>query len=106
MKVSSNPVYTFKASTSKDFVAFFDKIDAVDDNIAIITDIYPNPSNSMVFIEGLNIKEIAIFNTLGQIVIRQENNNDYIVKINIESLEKGVYFIMINGISTRRIVKE
>ena len=106
VKVSSNPVYTFKASTSKDFVAFFDKIDAVDDNIAIITDIYPNPSNSVVFIEGLNIKEIAIFNTLGQIVIRQENNNDDIVKINIESLEKGVYFIMINGISTRRIVKE
>ena len=60
----------------------------------------------MIFIEGLNIKEIAIFNTLGQIVIRQENNNDDIVKINIESLEKGVYFIMINGISTRRIVKE
>ena len=106
VKVSSNPVYTFKASTSKDFVAFFDKIDAVDDNIAIITDIYPNPSNSVIFIEGLNIKEIAIFNTLGQIVIRQENNNDDIVKINIESLEKGVYFIMINGISTRRIVKE
>lgn len=49
---------------------------------------------------------MKIFGVCNDEVRRQENNNDYIVKINIESLEKGVYFIMINGISTRRIVKE
>ncbi|MGN0033903.1 MAG: C10 family peptidase [Candidatus Limimorpha sp.] len=107
VKVSSNPIYTFKASTSKDFVAFFDKVNGTDENSARITDIYPNPSTDKIFVEGLNIKEIALFNTIGQLVIKQTNDNlDETVSINIQGLEKGIYYLVINGGITRKVVKD
>jgi bilirubin oxidase len=59
--------------------------------------IYPNPGNGIIYIdysEGLNIKKIIIYNQLGKIV---DNVNIYYndQKIQIDGLQKGVFFVKI-----------
>ena len=56
--------------------------------------VYPNPVNDILTIKGENIKQIMIFNSLGQIV-RRMDCNDNIIKVNVESLQNGMYFVNI-----------
>ncbi len=56
--------------------------------------VYPNPVNDILTIKGENIKQIMIFNSLGQIV-RKMDCNDNTVKVNVESLQNGMYFVNI-----------
>ena len=76
-------------------------------------ELYPNPTNGLINIAGTdisNIKEISIFNQLGQRVMNlnasQLNNNSF----DISDLNKGVYFVQLkdnsNNSKTMKIVKE
>jgi len=76
-------------------------------------ELYPNPTNGLINIAGTdisNIKEISIFNQLGQKVMKlnasQLNNNSF----DISDLNKGVYFAQLkdnsNNSKTMKIVKE
>ena len=76
-------------------------------------ELYPNPTNGLINIAGTdirNIKEISIFNQLGQKVMKlnasQLNNNSF----DISDLNKGVYFVQLkdnsNNSKTMKIVKE
>ena len=76
-------------------------------------ELYPNPTNGLINIAGTdisNIKEISIFNQLGQKVMNlnasQLNNNSF----DISDLNKGVYFVQLkdnsNNSKTMKIVKE
>ena len=76
-------------------------------------ELYPNPTNGLINIAGTdisNIKEISIFNQLGQKVMNlnasQLNNNSF----DISNLNKGVYFVQLkdnsNNSKTMKIVKE
>ena len=71
--------------------------------------IYPVPTYDILYIRGLeNIRgNIEIFTILGQMVRQQDLQGS----LNLESLEKGVYYLRIrdqqgNEIDTRRIVKK
>ncbi len=71
--------------------------------------IYPVPTSDILYIRGLeNIRgNIEIFTILGQMV----RQHDLQGSLNLESLEKGVYYLRIrdqqgNEIDTRRIVKK
>ena len=76
-------------------------------------ELYPNPTNGLINIAGTdisNIKEISIFNQLGQRVMNlnasQLNNNSF----DISDLNKGIYFVQLkdnsNNSKTMKIVKE
>jgi hypothetical protein len=76
-------------------------------------ELYPNPTNGLINIAGTdisNIKEISIFNQLGQKVMNlnasQLNNNSF----DISDLNTGVYFAQLkdnsNNSKTMKIVKE
>lgn len=76
-------------------------------------ELYPNPTNGLINIAGTdisNIKEISIFNQLGQKVMNlnasQLNNNSF----DISDLNKGIYFVQLkdnsNNSKTMKIVKE
>jgi hypothetical protein len=76
-------------------------------------ELYPNPTNGLINIAGTdisNIKEISIFNQLGQKVMKlnasQLNNNSF----DISDLNTGVYFVQLkddsNNSKTMKIVKE
>lgn len=61
----------------------------------LLLHIYPNPTSTYINIEGKNISEIFIFNTVGQIVYRQladiRNNN----RISVSEYPNGLYYLQI-----------
>ncbi len=59
--------------------------------------IYPNPADKELNIEALTIKncKYEIYNLIGQVIKSGNLNNDFIQKINISQIQKGVYFIKI-----------
>ena len=64
------------------------------DNISI----YPNPSSGIVTIEtgNLTVKEIKVYDVLGQIVIRAEVKNNK-TEVNLMQQANGVYFIQLSS---------
>ncbi len=71
----------------------------------------PNPVQNELIIETKsNLKEIAIYNSNGQLVIRAKNETLKLVsKIDTSKLTAGLYFTMLKtdkGVVTRKIIKE
>ena len=67
--------------------------------------IYPNPATEMLtIINNSNIgTEVEIVNMIGQVVKRCEIIDRK--ELNISDLESGVYFVKMNGVSMKLIVK-
>ena len=71
--------------------------------------VYPNPSSFELNISNTyneTINYIKIYNTLGQICLKRFGD---ISKVNISSLENGIYFIKIitdKGEYTKQFIKE
>lgn len=68
--------------------------------------IYPNPSTDFVEINGLDnllTTKIIIFNTLGKKVFEYENLQSN--RINVSSLNSGIYFMLIQDYSSQQTVK-
>lgn len=63
--------------------------------------VYPNPTSSMITVEGEGVAEL--YNALGQMVMSDNVNGT--AQFNLSDLESGVYFIRMNGV-THRIVKK
>ena len=54
--------------------------------------IYPNPANEILSIEGENIKQVNVYNTVGQLV-KSVSCNDNTVKVNVGDLQNGMYIV-------------
>lgn len=67
--------------------------------------IYPNPASDFIVIETQeSVKDVTIFSVSGQKVINTQNK-----KINIQSLQSGVYFVQIKtdtSTTTHKIIKK
>ncbi len=57
--------------------------------------LYPNPASTSVTIEGANMNEITIYNTLGQVVKNLENNEKTTIIIPVNDFARGVYVISV-----------
>ena len=83
--------------------AFFNFTSVDEDGFATVN-LYPNPANDVVRIEGLEGKhEIQIYNTYGMLV-----KTDYIdgdSEIDLSGLSAGYYFLRVEG-HTMKLVKE
>jgi len=68
--------------------------------------IYPNPASDYLVVEGVGFKKLSftIYNIVGQSVIvgNLDNNSS---KVNITSLNAGIYFIKINTESRAKTIK-
>ena len=56
--------------------------------------VYPNPTSSVLNVEGEDMTNIEVYNTVGQRVMKQEVNGNK-AQINTESLGNGLYVIRI-----------
>ena len=78
----------------------------INENNALIVELYPNPMSDVLHIKGDNIVKVTIFNTFGQEVMAVENRNE----IDVTSLLSGLYFIKatnFNGNATiNKVVKK
>lgn len=68
--------------------------------------LFPNPAKNYVTFESQNtpIEKIQLINTLGQQVLSIENNNTIKRTIDISSLNPGLYFVVLNGTITKKLM--
>ena len=66
--------------------------------------LYPNPSDGNIRIEGVEVVEFQVFNSLGQLVKTYHGVNE----VCVADLTKGIYLLRIinnkGEISTRKII--
>ena len=55
--------------------------------------LYPNPASEIVYIQGVEVDNVMIYNVLGQL-IREVNNTQ---EIHVSRLPNEVYHLVING---------
>jgi len=78
---------------------------SVDENEINGLEIYPNPTNGIVSIEGEGIKGIVIYNALGQSVYASDVKNE-MIQINMKQFGTGMYMVKImseKGNATRKV---
>ena len=71
----------------------------------VISAVYPNPTKGAVKIEAEGIKNVSIYNNIGQIIFENAVNGDTF-EYDFSGNEAGVYFIKvetINGVDTKRV---
>lgn len=63
--------------------------------------IYPNPVDDIMHVEGTDIRNIKIINTLGQVINTYDNlDNSTTVSIDCRNLKQGLYYVIISGQNT------
>ena len=77
-------------------------ISGVDENLAASYEVYPNPMNNVLYIEGNDIQDVTIFNAVGQQVLFVESRNE----IDVESLNEGLYFVRVCDMKGNSVVKK
>lgn len=68
--------------------------------------LFPNPATDFLTIQTENtpIEKIQLINTLGQQVLSIENNNTIKRTIDISLLNPGMYFVVINGTTSKKLM--
>lgn len=75
---------------------------AVEDVTETSYNVYPNPVKDVLTISGEDMKQVTVYNALGQMV-KSINCNDNTVQINVNDLQNGMYFVNVinnNGVMT------
>ena len=68
--------------------------------------VYPNPVKDVLTIEGENIEQVNVYNTMGQLV-KSANCNDNTVNVNVNDLQNGMYIVNVidaNGVVSSKKV--
>ncbi len=76
-------------------------ISGVEENLAASFEVYPNPMNNTLYING-NVQDVTIFNAVGQQVLFVENANE----INVADLSECLYFVRISDKNGNSVVKK
>ena len=76
-------------------------ISGVDENLAASFEVYPNPTDNTLYING-DVKDVTIFNAVGQQVMFVENAR----AINVADLSDGLYFVRISDMRGNSVVKK
>ena len=73
----------------------------VAENEAANFEVYPNPMNNTLYING-NVQDVTIFNAVGQQVLFIENAN----AIDVTELSEGLYFVRVSDKKGNSVVKK
>ena len=69
------------------------------------TEVYPNPMNDVLYIDGDDVVNVTIFNAVGQQVMSVENKN----VVDVSSLNNGLYFVRLvddkGNILLKKVIK-
>ncbi len=71
--------------------------------------VFPNPNNGAFFVENNNFQTIRVLDALGKTVWEQMPAGQARITVDLQGLNKGMYFIQgigENGMSTTKIIKE
>ena len=68
--------------------------ESVEENVETTNYVYPNPVKDVLTITADNLKQVVMYNSLGQIVKTIDADEDN-VQINVSDLQNGMYFVNI-----------
>ena len=101
------PIFAETDTTLGDGVYPDTNVCLYDVNVDRYSNIYPNPASDIVTVQSsFKVREIEIINTLGQVVLRKEGNQN-IETLEVNSLEKGTYIVRIKtqrGFANKKLV--
>ena len=106
--VSESATYTFTNDHTRHLVAHFFFVEGIDENRDEI-EIFPNPTTHNLYIKGHGIKQLTVYNTLGQLLENREAENQDMVMLNVSSLNAGVYVVRITleqGVIIKTFIKK
>jgi len=91
------------------FTNFIETTMNVDETKEIVFSVYPNPANSVLFVEtfqetSLPNQTYRIINTMGQTILSGRITAET-QQINIDSLPAGLYFISVGNVTQKFVVK-
>jgi hypothetical protein len=107
IEVSTEIVYTFVATQSRDLVAHFQFTEGINEN-NISANVYPNPTQGEITLEGEGLNHVRIVNAYGQTVYNAKVEGEQ-VRIDLSNVAKGIYMMHIEaegGQTVRKIVVE
>ena len=81
---------------------------SIKDNELPSFNIYPNPTNSLLTIDGgqIEIETVRVFDLQGRDLISKEFKNGlYVEEVNLSNLATGIYIIQVNNNFTKKIIK-
>lgn len=67
--------------------------DAVNETMSSSFNIYPNPANSKIYVDGENVGAVEVYNSLGQKVATVEGTEH--TSVDVTSFENGVYVVRV-----------
>ena len=83
--------YTFYGPETT-FQTWMEGVDELSQSLKL----YPNPTSSLLNVEGEGMSSIEVYNAVGQRVMKQEVDGNS-VQINTEALNSGIYFIRVHA---------
>ena len=95
----------YEPSGLNGFNEFIEDCTAIAEANGIVTAVYPNPTEGMIKIEAENMKNISIFNLLGEKVFESSANGD-VFEYDFSHQTTGMYFIKVEtakGIETVKV---
>jgi hypothetical protein len=85
-------------------VGQIDFTDGIDETRAFAT-VYPNPTTGLVTINGTDLKQAEVLNTLGQHVATTTGEGETL-QVDISGLPAGVYFVNVTDKDGRKCVRK
>lgn len=74
--------------------------DAVEEVEALNVTVYPNPATDYIMVDAVNMTSVEIYDMAGRCVMTSTES-----QIDVRNLETGVYFVRVNGYTTKLVVK-
>jgi len=92
--ISNNPVLNVKVYRDRSFVAHFEELTAIEDQLEDIIQVYPNPVKDILIVKGIEEKaEIKLYDLQGRMVKAVEISKKH--SLNLGDLSPGVYLLHI-----------
>jgi len=83
-----------------------DEPDGIREASASSLKLYPNPANSLVYLESdQEIKRVAVFNIVGELVMERNGLNSSRIELSVDELNEGLYMIRVDNTEASSIVK-
>ncbi|OUR93310.1 hypothetical protein A9Q87_05005 [Flavobacteriales bacterium 34_180_T64] len=111
--ITAAPPFEYTGNGSQNGIAFWDTLLGIEDfENRSSFGMYPNPSNDILNIKlknGIRNVTLEVYNVLGKLVLNQTLKPEKISKIQVSSLDAGLYLVKIangNNSETKRFVKQ
>lgn len=106
--VSNSEIYTFVAQTDIRYVANFKNNFGIDDDESLDVNIYPNPTNDHVYVQGEGIESIHVYSLTGIEEVNKTVSGETMVCIDMSPYPSGLYYFRIStdkGCVIRKVMK-